>query len=49
MYVCDYCTIKFITEREVQDHIIEILITGEFPLYCSLFLKERQLTRWLEQ
>ena len=46
---CKYCKIKFSNKKELETHILSLLLFGESNNFCGLMIKQVKLSKWLGQ
>ena len=49
MRTCKYCKHYFSNTRELESHVLNLLLYGESNKFCVLMIKQVQLTKWLRQ
>ena len=46
---CEYCKTCFSNKRELENHVLGLLLYGESDKFCVLMIKQVKLTKWLNQ
>ena len=49
MTQCMYCRSPFANKKELENHILQLVLFGESDEFCSLMIKQVKLTIWLNQ
>ena len=49
MKQCRYCKTGFANKKELESHILSLLLYGESDKFCGLMIKQVKLTKWLSQ
>ena len=49
MKQCGYCKTGFSNKKELENHVLGLLLYGESDKFCVLMIKQVKLTKWLNQ
>ena len=49
MKQCTYCKSRFSNKRDLENHVLKLVLFGESNKFCLLMVKQVKLTKWLNQ
>ena len=46
---CKYCKCPFANKKDLENHVLQLILFGENDYFCLLMIKQVMLTKWLRQ
>ena len=44
---CKYCKCPFANKKDLEKHVVQLILDGENDSFCLLMVKQIMLTKWL--